>query len=343
MMKKRNILLAASAAILLTGLALAGLACNRLLRPMIPAGHTADLYIDREDNVRSILRKISREGKTSRTEGLSWLAAFHDYEKHIKTGRYTLRGGDNALTLFRRLYRGQQTPVRLVVPSVRTTGQLARNLSEQLMLDSLDIALPLRDSTFCQQLGYTPENIACLFIPNTYEVYWNITPDHFFRRMVKENRRFWNETRLAQARQIGLTPEEVTTLASIVEEETNDNGEKPIVAGLYMNRLHRGMPLQADPTVKFALQDFSLRRILNVHLTTDSPYNTYLHAGLPPGPIRIPSIAGIESVLHYARHNYLYMCAKEDFSGTHNFASTLRQHQLNAQRYQRELNRKGIR
>ncbi|MCD7816338.1 MAG: endolytic transglycosylase MltG, partial [Bacteroides sp.] len=195
---------------------------------------------------------------------------------------------------------------------------------------------------YCAQIGYSTETLPCLFIPNTYEVYWTMTPEAFVKRMQKEHDRFWNEERKAKAQSIGLTPEEVATLASIVEEETANNAEKPMVAGLYINRLHADMPLQADPTVKFALQDFGLRRILHTHLETDSPYNTYKHTGLPPGPIRIPSIQGIESVLNYTRHNYLYMCAKEDFSGTHNFAATFSQHLANARKYQRELNRRKI-
>ena len=163
------------------------------------------------------------------------------------------------------------------------------------------------------------------------------------KRMKKEYDRFWNAQRLNKAKAAGLTPVEVSTLASIVEEETADKDEMPVVAGLYLNRLRIGMPLQADPTVKFALQDFGLRRILYKHLETDSPYNTYKCQGLPPGPIRIPSIHAVESVLNYSHHRYLYMCAKEDLSGTHNVARTLSEHQANARRYQQALNRRNIR
>ena len=199
------------------------------------------------------------------------------------------------------------------------------------------------DTTYISKLGYTKETLPALFIPNTYEVYWNMSNEDFMQRMVKEHKAFWNEKRLKQAEAIGLTPIEVATLASIVEEETANNAEKPMVAGLYINRLKKGMLLQADPTVKFSMQDFGLKRILYKHLEVDSPYNTYKYAGLPPGPIRIPSYQGLESVLNYTKHNYLYMCAKEDFSGTHNFAVTSAQHEANARRYQQALNRKGIR
>ena len=191
-------------------------------------------------------------------------------------------------------------------------------------------------------MGYNCQTIVCLFLPNTYELYWNISADKLFERMQKEHQHFWNESRLHQAKAIGFTPVEVSIIASIVEEETNQTAERPIVAGLYINRLHRSMPLQADPTIKFALQNFGLKRILNTHLTVDSPYNTYLHAGLPPGPIRIPTPKTLDQVLNYTRHSFLYMCAKEDFSGSHNFASSLAQHQINARKYWNALNKRKI-
>ena len=220
--------------------------------------------------------------------------------------------------------------------------KLAGSISSRLMLDSATIVSALKDSVFCKQQGYTTQTIACLFIPNTYQVYWDMNIDEFFARMQKEHKRFWNDERIEKAKRTGLTPEQVSTLASIVDEETAKNDEKPMIAGLYINRLKKDMLLQADPTVKFACGDFGLRRILNKHLTVDSPYNTYKYIGLPPGPIRIPSITGIESVLNHTNHDYLYMCAKEDFSGYHNFAKTMSGHLQNAQRYQRELNRRNI-
>ena len=342
-MKKKKLLLIVLVSVLIFGSICGGIIYYYLFNPIIESNRTAYIYIDKKDTEESIIQKIQKEGKTTKLEGFKWLCAYYGYGENIKTGRYALHKGDNTIQLYRRLSRGQQTPVNLVIPSVRTLDKLIQSISKQLMLDSIDIAVPLTDSIFCEQLGYNRRNIACLFIPNTYQVYWNISPESFFKRIQKENRNFWNEERTAQAKRIGLTPEEIVTLASIVEEETSINQEKPIIAGLYINRLHKGMLLQADPTVKFAMQNFTLKRILNKHLTIDSPYNTYKYAGLPPGPIRIPSIVGIESVLYYTQHNYLYMCAKEDFSGTHNFASSLTQHNINAQRYQRELNRRNIR
>ena len=210
------------------------------------------------------------------------------------------------------------------------------------MIDSIEIARQLFDSTFQSKLGYDSKTIPCLFIPETYQVYWDMSVDDFFQRMQKEHERFWNNERLARATAIGMTPEEVCTLASIVEEETNNNEEKPLVAGLYINRLQKDMPLQADPTIKFALQDFALRRITNEKLKVNSPYNTYINTGLPPGPIRIPTKKGIDSVLNYTKHNYIYMCAKEDFSGTHIFASNYADHMANARKYWKALNERKI-
>ena len=181
-----------------------------------------------------------------------------------------------------------------------------------------------------------------LFIPDTYEVYWNISLDKLMKKMEKANNNFWNEERTTKANAMGLTKDEVATLASIVDEETANNSEKPMIAGMYFNRLKKGMPLQADPTIKFALKDFALRRIYHKLLTVDSPYNTYKNQGLPPGPIKIASVAGIDAVLNYVHHDYLYMCAKEDFSGTHNFAVTYSEHLQNAAKYTKALNNRGI-
>mgnify|MGYP000347254387 CR=1 FL=1 len=267
---------------------------------------------------------------------------YRELEKTIHTGRYAIRPGENVYHVYSRISRGYQEPVNLTIGSVRTLDRLAHNVAKQLMIDSIEIATLLFDSTFQQKMGYDKETMACMFIPETYQVYWDMSADSFFERMQKEHKRFWNDERLAKAQAIGMTPEEVCTLASIVEEETNNNGEKPMVAGLYINRLQRGMPLQADPTIKFALQDFGLRRITNENLRVESPYNTYINTGLPPGPIRIPSTKGIDSVLNYAKHNYIYMCAKEDFSGTHNFASNYTDHMANARKYWKALNERKI-
>ena len=303
--------------------------------------NTAYIYIDRDDNVDSVYTKIIEAGNPKQMHGFESLIRYKGYIP--LTGRYAIKPSDNMRYLHRRLSMGYQTPVRLTIGSVRTLDRMARNVARQLMIDSTEVAALFNDTAYIHSFGYSKETLPALFIPNTYEVYWDMSAEDFMKRMQKEHKAYWNEERMQKAQAIGLSPIEVATLASIVEEETANQAEKPMVAGLYINRLKKGMLLQADPTVKFSMQDFGLKRILYKHLEVDSPYNTYKHAGLPPGPIRVPSYQGLESVLNYTKHNYLYMCAKEDFSGTHNFAVNSAQHAANARKYQQALNRKGIR
>ena len=298
------------------------------------------VYIDNNDTKDSIFNKISETAGRPSARGFSILATLTSYKIH--PGRYAVEKGETMLNLYRKLRSGRQTPVKLVIPTVRTMDRLAGALDKKLMLDSVTLANAFADTTFCKKYGYDTATIACLFIPNTYEVYWNISLDDFMKRMIKENKAFWTPQRLAKAHEAGLTTNDVITLASIVDEETANNSEKPMVAGMYINRLNRDMPLQADPTIKFALKNFELKRIYHNLLDTDSPYNTYKNIGLPPGPIRIASIAGIDAVLNHQKHDYLYMCAKEDFSGTHNFARTYAEHLRNAEKYTEALNKRGI-
>lgn len=300
------------------------------------------IYIDEDDSADSVFTKIEVNLNPQSMRGMKILAQIKGYGENIYTGAYKVNSEMTVVETFRMLKTGRQTPVKLIVPSVRTIDKLASRVAEQIMADSASIIALLNDSSYIADLGYDKATIPALIIPNTYEVYWNMTAEGFIKRMVRENKSFWNTERTAKAKALNMTAAEVCTLASIVDEETANNAEKPLVAGLYINRLKRGMLLQADPTVKFSLQDFGLRRILFKHLETESPYNTYKYAGLPPGPIRIASVAGINSVLNYSKHNYIYMCAKEDFSGTHNFASTLSEHNRNARRYQQALNRRNI-
>lgn len=300
------------------------------------------LYIDTDDTIDSVYSKIQLVGNTTDIKGFKFLAVHKHYADRIKTGRYEIKPTDNHRYLFNRLLMGYQTPIKLTIPNVRSIDKVISHAAQKLMLDSLTLHTLLTDSAYFTQMGFSKQTLPALFIPNTYEVYWDMTAERFMERMLKEYKRFWNEKRLQQAQSIGLSPIEVATLASIVDEETANNAEKPMVAGLYINRLHKGMLLQADPTVKFAHQEFGLKRILFKHLEIDSPYNTYKYVGLPPGPIRIPSIQGLESVLNYSKHNYIFMCAKEDFSGTHNFAVTSAQHAANARKYQQALNRLKI-
>lgn len=328
--------------LLLIGAACAGTVYYCLFYPQFHPKKTAYIYIDRDDTADSIYNKVEKQGHPKSFAGFRWMAQWRNYHSNIHTGRYAIRPKENVYHVFSRLYRGYQEPMNLTIGQVRTLDRLARSVGKQLMIDSAEIATLMHDSLFQKQMGYTAPTMATLFIPDTYQVYWDMSAKEFFERMQKEHKKFWNQERLSKATAIGMTPEEVSTLASIVEEETNNKEEKPLVAGLYINRLHKGMPLQADPTVKFALQDFGLRRITNEHLNVESPYNTYLNTGLPPGPIRIPSPAGMDAVLNYTKHNYIYMCAKEDFSGTHNFASNYADHIRNARKYWNALNKKKI-
>lgn len=338
----KKILIGGLLAFILTVTTLCGILYYLFFSPQFFPKRNVFLYIDKDDTADSVYHKIQTIGEPRTFTGFRWLSQIRNFTDHIHTGCYTIHTQDNVYQLFHRLYRGYQTPVNLTIGSVRTLDNLAKSIGNQLMMDSAEVAEKMNDSLFQHQLGYRKETLPCLFIPNTYEVYWNISLEGLFQRFQKEHERFWTPKRKDKAQSIGLTPEEVCTLASIVEEETNNLAEKPMVAGLYINRLHRKMPLQADPTIKFAVQDFGLRRITNKHLQTASPYNTYLNLGLPPGPIRIPSPQGIDAVLNYTKHNYIYMCAKEDFSGTHNFASSYAAHMNNARKYWNELNKRKI-
>ena len=309
-----------------------------LLTAKLPSGDEGPgqlIFVDRDDTMDSL--------KAKSAIGWRWDIYSKVLSIRPRTGRYRVHPEMTYLGLYRQLRNGIQEPMKLVVPTTRTMDRLASVLGQSLMVDSAEIAMALTDSMYCATHGYTTATIPALFIPNTYEVYWDISVDKLVERMQRENARFWTAERNAKAEACGLTHEEVATLASIVDEETANNAEKPVIAGLYLNRMRTGMPLQADPTVKFAVGDFTLRRILGKHLQVESPYNTYRVNGLPPGPIRIPSVAGLEAVLNHADHKYLYMCAKEDFSGTHNFAVTAAEHHRNACRYINALNARGIR
>ncbi len=255
-------------------------------------------------------------------------------------GAYRIANGQTALSAARKISTGRQTPVIVTFKGARTMDLLARRIASQLQctpeefLDACDDVLP--------QKGFKRAGYPAAFIPDTYEFYWSADPGKVVERLVDYRDRFWTPERIGKAKSLGLSKVEVATIASIIEEETAKRDERPKVARLYLNRVHKGMRLQADPTVKFAVGDFSLRRIKGEHLKYPSPYNTYLHAGLPPGPIRVPEASSLDAVLDAPMHNYLYMCAKEDFSGYHNFATDYATHQANARRYQAELNRRNI-
>lgn len=259
-----------------------------------------------------------------------------------RAGAYKIASGTSPFQAARILKNGAQTGIRFSFNNVRTLEQFAERVSKKFLMSKEDLLSLLTDKEFCKKHGKTPETIATLFQPDTYEFYWTVTPEKFIEKMHGYYTRFWNEERTAKAKKLALSPDEVATLASIVEDEIMKRDEAGKVARLYMNRLQKGMLLQADPTVKFALGDFSLRRIWGTMLKTDSPYNTYLYKGLPPGPIRFAEKRTIDAVLDAPAHPYLYMCAKEDFSGYHNFTASYSEHMANARRYQRALNQRGI-
>lgn len=306
------------------------------------AGKTTYIYIDEHKDWDDLCKQLVDSAGCVHINSFKMLAEWMSYTKHIKTGRYEVLPGMSNLELIRELRNGQQSAVRFTFISVRTKEELSEKVDKQLMLDAKELLDKLENPAWCDSMGFDLSTILAMFIPNTYELYWNISPQRFMQRMKREYDTFWSGKRKERADAIGLTPVEVATLASIVEEESAVVEEYPVIAGLYMNRLKRNMPLQADPTVKYAVGNFTLQRILNDHLEVESPYNTYKHTGLPPGPIRIPSIAGMDAVLNYMQHNYLYMCAKEDFSGRHNFAVSLSEHNRNAAKYRMELNKRKI-
>ena len=284
------------------------------------------VYIDDDDTADSVFTKLAPYSTEHSLNGFKILARHSGYKDKIRTGRFAVKPGTSILNMFRNMKNGHQEAQMLTIPESRTMDRLAGFISRKLMLDSLMLEHSLTDNDFCSRWGYDTATIACLFVPNTYEVYWNISLDAFMERMVKEHDHFWNGERTDKAQSLGLTPNEVCTM----------------VAGMYLNRLKVGMPLQADPTIKFAMKRFEIKRIYHDMLFYDSPYNTYQNAGLPPGPIKIASIKGIDAVLNRVDHDYIYMCAKEDFSGTHNFAKTYSEHLKNAAKYSKALNERGI-
>ncbi|MDE6514328.1 MAG: endolytic transglycosylase MltG [Muribaculaceae bacterium] len=256
-------------------------------------------------------------------------------------GAYRIEPGTSAKAIAQRLVRHRQTPVRLTFNNVRTLPQLAERISSQMDFSAGEF-LAAADSLLPAAGFKSAAQYPAAFLPDTYEFYWSTGAGPTVARLLEERNRFWNDSRRQKAAALGLTPVQAATLASIAEEETNNKAERAVVARLYLNRLHKGMKLQADPTVKFALGDFSLRRIRGEHLKVQSPYNTYNVAGLPPGPIRVADGATIDGLLNSQPHKWIYMCAKEDFSGTHNFAADYSAHMDNARRYQRALNSRGI-
>lgn len=300
------------------------------------------LYIHTGATYTDVAKTIEQAGIVYDTSSFLQIAQKMDYPEKVKPGKYRLKRGMSNRQLINMLKAGNQEPVKLAFQNIRLKENFVGMVAKKIESDSLSMIRLLDSSTFVAKYGFNKDNIYVMFIPNSYELYWNTSAEKFFGRMYDEYKKFWTEERKIKAKSIGLNPIEVSILASIVDGEALHDKEMPMIAGLYMNRYNQGIALEADPTVIFANHDFTIHRVLNKHLRVESPYNTYIHKGLPPGPINMPIIKAIDAVLNYTKHNYIYMCAKYYFSGYHNFASTIQEHQHNAQKFQKALNERNI-
>lgn len=305
-------------------------------------GNEKYLYVKTGAHMDDVYKEIKSKDLLNDIGTFSEAAAQMDLAQRIKPGRYRLTKSMNNRTLINLIKSGNQEPVKIKFQNIRKKENFAAYLSRSLEADSLSFLKVLDSATLVEKYGFTTENSYTMYIPNTYEMYWNTSPIEFFNRMQKEFDKFWTAERKQKASALNLTPQQVVILASIVDGEAIYDKEMPIIAGLYLNRLNRGILLQADPTVIYANDDFTVKRVTNALLRVDSKYNTYKYAGLPPGPIMMPSINAIDAVLNRNENNYIYMCAKEDFSGYHAFAETQAQHEINANKYRAALNKRNI-
>lgn len=299
----------------------------------IPNGATYDQVVDSLHKHKIIHDEI----------GFQFLTKWTNYRESVRPGRYEIPPNSGNKEIVDKLRRGTEDPVKLTFNNVRTMDDLVKKIGTKLSFNGSDLKALLSDPAVCQKYGFSTETILSMFLPDTYFIYWTSDASSFVDRMHAEYKKFWNEERLGQAKSINMTPVQVAIMASIVQSETNKIDEMPRVAGVYVNRLAINMPLQADPTVKFAVGDFSIKRIMEKHLAINSPYNTYRNTGLPPGPIALPERAALKAVLEYEKHGYIYFCAKEDFSGYHNFAESYEEHLVFAKKYQDALNANQIR
>lgn len=290
-----------------------------------------------------VFKLLKDQNVLSNPASFDKVAGLMKYKKSkVKSGRYFIEKHYSNRKLIQVLRSGSQKPVNVTFNNVRSIAELSGAVAEYIETDSTTLSDYLSDASLRSERGYNEYNFMTLFIPNTYEFFWNTSKEGFLKRMETEHDKFWTKSRLQKAEKLGLSKEEVYTLASIVEKESLKESEKDIIAGLYLNRLNQGMKLQADPTVVFGIKDFTIRRVLNKHLAVDTPYNTYMHAGLPPGPICMPNVTTIDKTLNAAKHNLIYMCAKPGYAGAHNFASNDIEHARNARKYHAWLNKEGI-
>lgn len=336
------------AVFILVGLLAGGYYGYRMYNRMFSANVTvsdkghAFVYIPTGSDYNDVISIINDGGYIINMESFKWMCSRMGYPQSVKPGRYKFEdhmGNREIVTILR---AGLQTPVRVTFNGFRTPQQLAQRISKELEIDSAELVHAFVSEEMAVQYGFTNKTIIAMFVPNTYEFFWNTGVKGFFDRMKREYDRFWTDERDSKAHELNLDRVQVSTLASIVEEETVRVDERPVVAGVFVNRLKKRIPLQADPSIKFAHGDFTIRRILTRHLSIDSPYNTYKYRGLPPGPINAPSISSIDAVLNCEKHQYLYFCAKPDYSGYHVFSRTLAEHNRNAKVYQQFLNKEKI-
>ncbi|MGY6561252.1 MAG: endolytic transglycosylase MltG [Luteibaculaceae bacterium] len=300
------------------------------------------LYVATGSSLEGLTENLYQNGFITNKDDFYLTARIKKFTS-VKPGRYLLNKNQSNNDLINLLRSGKQVPVNVTFNNVRTPAELAGRISKQLEADSLSILAKLINPKTAAQFGFTKDNFLCMFIPNTYEFFWNSDATDFINRMAREYKNFWTTERKDKAKSLGMSQSEVCVLASIVQaEQARFNDEKPIIAGLYLNRIKRGMRLESDPTLIYALQDFSIRRVLNVHKQVVSPYNTYQNTGLPPGPINLPEPSSLLSVLSPAQHKYIFMCAKDDFSGRHSFATTLAEHNRNARKYHQALNQRKV-
>lgn len=318
---------------------------RQLNNPIVVLGGKASeiVYIPSGSDFEDVVNIFTKDSIINNPELFKRVAEIKKYPSMVKAGKYRIDDGMNVNELVNLLRSGRQQPVRFTFNNIRFVDKLAGLAASKLELDSAGLAQLFHDNEYLKQFGFNEQTLVAMFIPNTYEFFWNTSADAFMQRMYKEYKKFWNKKRLEQAKAIGLSPLEVSILASIVQEETNKTDEMSRIAGVYINRLHKGMLLQADPTARFAYGDFSIKRVTYDYLKTDSPYNTYLYPGLPPGPICMPDPQTIDRVLNYEKHNYLFFCARPDNTGYHNFARSNAEHARNARAYHNYLNRQRIR
>ena len=300
------------------------------------------LYVHTGTTYEQLLANLKDSGYISNANSFDIIARQWKLSEHIHPGKYLVTGGMSSFELVRKLRNGSQFPVKLVINRLRTKREFIDLLSSNLEVDAEKLSDMLSQPAYMDEFGLDTNTVLCAVIPDTYEFYWNTTCDKAFRKIQKNYNRFWTDERKKAAKEHGLTPTRATIVASIVDEETNRADDKPNIASVYLNRLAKGMKLQADPTVKFAIGDFTIRRITGAMLQTQSPYNTYKNEGLPPGPICTPSAGSVDAVLHAPKTNYIFFCAKADLSGASVFAATDAEHLKNAHLYQQALNARGI-